>query len=264
MNSIKQWLLLLCSILSFTSICLTQETISAKVVGVVDGDTITVLTKDKRQMMLRLAGIDAPEKEQDYGANARQFLSGLILNQTVTVSGIKEDCHKRLAGSVAFNKNDLSLLAIKSGNAWADSSCQVNEALVKEESAVKEKKLGLWQNPNPMRPNDFLQSNREQSPAVTSQAPARRIFSGIAPAPPPIMTADGKLSDLYIGMTFSEFLQVCGDSGKKSSMSVTENRVSFSIVFADSEENKDKGCHGRFGFEKNPTKVNFEMWFADQ
>jgi endonuclease YncB( thermonuclease family) len=32
------------------------------VVGVSDGDTITVLDRDKRQHKIRLAGIDAPEK----------------------------------------------------------------------------------------------------------------------------------------------------------------------------------------------------------
>ncbi len=39
------------------------ETITGRIVGVADGDTITVLDADKVQHKIRLAGIDAPEKK---------------------------------------------------------------------------------------------------------------------------------------------------------------------------------------------------------
>jgi len=45
----------------------TAATIEGKVVGVADGDTITVLDADKIQHKIRLAGIDAPEKKQAFG-----------------------------------------------------------------------------------------------------------------------------------------------------------------------------------------------------
>jgi endonuclease YncB( thermonuclease family) len=43
------------------------ETITGLVVGVADGDTITVLDADKVQHKIRLAGIDAPDKKQAFG-----------------------------------------------------------------------------------------------------------------------------------------------------------------------------------------------------
>jgi endonuclease YncB( thermonuclease family) len=43
---------------------------SARVVGISDGDTLTVLTADRRQVKVRLHGIDAPETGQDFGARA--------------------------------------------------------------------------------------------------------------------------------------------------------------------------------------------------
>lgn len=43
------------------------DTLTGKVVGVSDGDTITVLDSDKRQHKIRVAGIDAPEKNQPFG-----------------------------------------------------------------------------------------------------------------------------------------------------------------------------------------------------
>ena len=46
------------------------ETVSGRVVGVADGDTITVLDADKVQHKIRLDGIDAPEKKQAFGIAA--------------------------------------------------------------------------------------------------------------------------------------------------------------------------------------------------
>jgi hypothetical protein len=41
------------------------------------GDTITVLDRDKRQINIRLAGIDAPEKGQPSGQKSKASLSDL-------------------------------------------------------------------------------------------------------------------------------------------------------------------------------------------
>lgn len=50
------------------------EQLSGHVVGVHDGDTITVLTADKRSLRTRLVEIDAPESDQPYGMRAKQAL----------------------------------------------------------------------------------------------------------------------------------------------------------------------------------------------
>ena len=263
MNLIKHSFLVFCLTLNLALLCSAQDTSSARVVGVVDGDTITVLTKDKRQLMLRLAEIDAPEKEQDFGVNAHQFLSGLILDQIVTVSGIKKDCLDRLTASVAFNKKDLSLLAVKSGNAWVDSTCQTNEMLVKEELSAREKKHGLWENPNPVHPAEFLKSGRQQQQkppaAQADNSSGRRIFTGLAPAPPP-----PKNSLLFIGMTLEHFIEVCGAPPEKSSMATTSTRQSFSLNIPPTPENIKKKCNGSFSFDRESSDAPFRMWMANQ
>jgi endonuclease YncB( thermonuclease family) len=66
-------------------------TIIGKVVGVSDGDTITVLDDQKRQHKIHLIGIDAPESNQDYGSRAKQSLSDLVFGKTVTVTNSKRD-----------------------------------------------------------------------------------------------------------------------------------------------------------------------------
>ena len=51
-------------------------TIEGRVVGISDGDTITVLDDGKTQHKIRFAGIDAPEKGQPFGERSKQSLSG--------------------------------------------------------------------------------------------------------------------------------------------------------------------------------------------
>jgi endonuclease YncB( thermonuclease family) len=67
------------------------------VVGVRDGDTITVLDQNKRQHKVRLIGIDAPESKQDFGEVTKQNLSSLVFGKEVTVISKKRDQYGRLA-----------------------------------------------------------------------------------------------------------------------------------------------------------------------
>jgi len=59
--------------------CSQAATITGLVVGVADGDTVTVLDASKTQHKIRLSGIDAPEKKQAFGMRSKQSLSDLVL-----------------------------------------------------------------------------------------------------------------------------------------------------------------------------------------
>lgn len=61
-------------LLLVTSLC-SAESITGKVVKVKDGDTIVVLDGTMTMVTVRLAGIDALEKKQDFGTIAKQFVS---------------------------------------------------------------------------------------------------------------------------------------------------------------------------------------------
>ena len=58
---------------------------TGKVVGVTDGDTITVLLESKKQYKVRLQHIDCPETRQPFGSKAKQFLSQKVFGKSVTV-----------------------------------------------------------------------------------------------------------------------------------------------------------------------------------
>ena len=79
----RRWLLaLFLPCLAITSPAVAD--FAGKVVGVSDGDTITVL-RDRTQVRIRLYGVDCPETGQDFGSRAKQFTSELAFGKIVKV-----------------------------------------------------------------------------------------------------------------------------------------------------------------------------------
>src|SRR5215475_7442225 len=72
---------------------------TGKVVGISDGDTISVLREGKA-VKVRLYGIDTPEKAQAFGTQARKFTSDLAFQRDVTVQIHATDRYGRLVGEV--------------------------------------------------------------------------------------------------------------------------------------------------------------------
>ena len=67
------------------------DTLTGRVAGVADGDTITLLDADRQQHKIRLQGIDAPERAQPYGQRSKESLSRLVFNKEVRVDWTKRD-----------------------------------------------------------------------------------------------------------------------------------------------------------------------------
>jgi endonuclease YncB( thermonuclease family) len=93
-------------------------TLSGRVVGVHDGDTITVLDANHQQHKIRFAGIDAPESRQAFGTRSRQNLSGLVFGKDVAVEWNKHDRYKRIVGKVLVDGHDVNLEQVRAGMAW--------------------------------------------------------------------------------------------------------------------------------------------------
>ena len=70
-------------------------------VGVSDGDTITVLA-GTAQVKVRLNGIDCPERGQAFGAKARQLTAELAFGKRVTVRPSGHDRYGRVLGEVVL------------------------------------------------------------------------------------------------------------------------------------------------------------------
>ena len=137
------------------------EVLVGKVVGVSDGDTITFLDVEKAEHKVRLMGIDAPEKSQDFGNQSKLALSDYIYQQEVTVEYKKLDKYKRKVGKVIFEGKDICLLMIELGMAWhykdyeKEQSKTDRDLYSQAELKARESRLGLWQASNPVAPSAF-------------------------------------------------------------------------------------------------------------
>lgn len=144
------------------------ETLSGQVIGVTDGDTITVLASNT-QHKIRLSGIDCPEKSQAYGARAKREASDAVFSKNVTVNWEKKDRYGRILGKVLLPSGEsLNQLLVRNGWCWHYKKYSKDKALALLETQASKAGKGLWQTPNPVPPWDF---RRKKSTSFKNQAP---------------------------------------------------------------------------------------------
>jgi endonuclease YncB( thermonuclease family) len=151
---------LLCLVLALACTAYA-ETVIGRVVGVADGDTITVLDADKVQHKIRLAGIDAPEKKQAFGNRSKESLSDMVFDKTVNVETSKRDRYGREIGKVLVNGRDVNLVQVERGLAWHYKQYQREQSPTDQQSyaaaeiEARAAKLGLWRVVEQMPPWEF-------------------------------------------------------------------------------------------------------------
>ena len=143
-----------------TMTCMAN-TMTGLVIGVADGDTLTLLDEGHVQHKIRLAGIDAPEKRQAFGNSSRQHLAKLVFRRQVTVEWTKFDRYRRVIGRVLLSGDDVCLEQVRAGFAWhykayeLEQSATDRELYAKAELDARENKRGLWRDILPVPPWDF-------------------------------------------------------------------------------------------------------------
>jgi endonuclease YncB( thermonuclease family) len=143
-------------------------------VGIVDGDTIEVLDSDRNTHRVRLAGIDAPERGQAFGARATQNLTSLVRGSAVRVEWYKLDDWQRLVGKVLKNNQDICLEQVRAGLAWHfkryedEQSEEDRKTYDAAEQEARSAKKGLWTDLIPLEP--WLYRQRQGNHSQASKA----------------------------------------------------------------------------------------------
>lgn len=133
----------------------TAEEFRGRVVGVADGDTITVL-RDGRGVTVRLAGIDAPEHRQAYSQRAKEFAAALAHGRTVTVRVAGRDRYGRVLGEVLLpDGRSLNQELVRAGLAWWFRRHSHDSRLARLEEEARERRRGLWADRAPEPPWEF-------------------------------------------------------------------------------------------------------------
>jgi endonuclease YncB( thermonuclease family) len=155
------------------------ESLLGRVVGVSDGDTVTVLDTAKAQHKVRLAGIDAPEKGQPFGERSKENLSRLVFGRDVRVDWHKTDRYGRLVGTVWVVSPDMpcigkpdcpktldaGLAQLTVGLAWhykkyaGEQEPQQRGQYEFAEDEAKARRAGLWREPDSVPPWEWRQAH---------------------------------------------------------------------------------------------------------
>lgn len=140
--------------------------VEGRVVGVSDGDTITVLDAAKQQHKIRLVGIDAPEKGQAFGNASKDNLSRLIFDRRVEARCHKRDRYSREVCAVLIGARDAGLEQLRAGMAWHYKRFEDEQSpagrieFADAEDRARAARLGLWQDAKPVPPWEWRTSRR--------------------------------------------------------------------------------------------------------
>lgn len=151
----------------------SAEQFTGKVVGISDGDTISVLREGKA-VKVRLYGVDAPEQAQAFGTKARQLTGDLAFQREVTVVIHATDRYGRLVGEVLLpDGRTLNHELVRAGLAWwYRQYAPKDTALAQLEAEAKTAKRGLWADAQPVPPWEWRKPHREltrvEAPGVST------------------------------------------------------------------------------------------------
>jgi endonuclease YncB( thermonuclease family) len=136
---------------------------SGEVVGITDGDKITVLnSKTLKDVKIRLYGIDTPEKGQAFSKRARQFASKMVYGKVVEVKVMATDRHGVTVAMIYADNTLLNEELVKAGMAWVYwKHCHhpICESWKNFQLGAKFDRRGLWTDADRIPPWEFRKKN---------------------------------------------------------------------------------------------------------
>jgi endonuclease YncB( thermonuclease family) len=161
--------------------------LQAKVVEIVDGNTMIVINVNRR-IKIVLKASAAPEDAQAFGDVARQHLADLVLGKEVLVDYTELGRDGHLVAKVFCNEMDVGQQMIRDGVAWYDrvyekDLSQLEQQLYEEsERAARREHRGLWQEAAPVAPWQFRLAQNAKPPQTALKTVA--ASAQIGPAQP--------------------------------------------------------------------------------
>ena len=131
------------------------KTISGKVINVIDGNTLILLTDTKEKVKIVLWGTDCPEISQTFGDMAHKHVDELLFKKNVIIEIMGKDKQGNKLGIVYLKNKNINLFLVKNGFAWAEEYYS-RGVYAKEQSEARATATGLWQEPDPVAPWIFL------------------------------------------------------------------------------------------------------------
>lgn len=152
-----------------------------------DGDTLTMVTGNRKVHKIRLRGCDAPEEKQPQAERSKENLGVMIqgMDVTVVLSGAEMD--GAYFGTVYSDGKDVGLELIRLGMAWYSTrndlpmSGEEIRKYLQAEKQARDSRAGIWSEPTRLSPWDFRAGNKAASPAAVP-GPTPKVRDSAEPA----------------------------------------------------------------------------------
>jgi endonuclease YncB( thermonuclease family) len=166
--NLKNWQLikiitiLICAVFVFPHALFAYDAMG-QVVGILSGDTIKVSESDGTMHKIRLYGIDAPEKGQDFGRTASDFLSIMIAGKKVEFRVVDKDRYGMSVAYVYLDGICINAAMVKAGYAWVyakECKDHVCNKWIGYQRLAHVNKKGLWKQHDAVPPWEWSEVNQ--------------------------------------------------------------------------------------------------------
>jgi micrococcal nuclease len=150
------------TILLAFALSLAAPAFAYQVIGIADGDTLTLLV-DRKPLKIRLANIDAPEKAQAFGAVSHKSLSTLCFGKDADYQVQDIDRYGRTVAIVTCSGVEVNRAQVERGMAWVYPKYNQDRSLPAVQAKAKLKRAGLWADKSPVAPWEFRHPTKKVS-----------------------------------------------------------------------------------------------------
>ncbi len=169
---------------------LSAEEFNAKVIAVMDGDTIMVL-RDSAKIKIRLANIDAPEvghagmgdkspnsqKDQAFGLASRESLLEMVRKKQVRINSQAVDQYGRTVATVLLDGHNVNEEQVRRGMAWEYTHYHGDRGYIALQSEAQQARRGLWSQSSPVAPWQWRKTHSAVKPdALRGSRQASRVI----------------------------------------------------------------------------------------
>ena len=162
-----------------------------------DGDTLRLTRENAKSIKVRLAGIDAPEIEQEYGLASKKSLRELVFRKKVKVTTKAVDDYGRVVAQLDVGPLNVNQEQVKRGMAWEFSRFQGDRKMAALQREAQSAKRGLWAGQSIVQPSQW----RKQHPPGVSR-PNR-------PAPSAPSTTTARSASSVCGKKYCSEMDSC-------------------------------------------------------
>lgn len=149
-----------CLFLAISSLALGQS-VTGKVVRIIDGDTYDLLTPEQTVMRIRMYGIDAPERSMPFYSKSKEYLASICFSKEVRMEMMTTDRNGRVVGKTFLpDGKEAGEQMVLAGMAWHFTRYSSDQNLHEAEQIARKEKRGLWFDPDPVAPWDWRWQKR--------------------------------------------------------------------------------------------------------